>query len=67
MVHVMIRCPKTGSDVNTGVQLVRRDDADVLSLDDLEIHETIMNCPACGEQHVWGRSEAFLAGEPAAI
>jgi predicted RNA-binding Zn-ribbon protein involved in translation (DUF1610 family) len=58
MSSVMIRCPSTGRPVATGIEtepaVFRR----------LPRVAARMQCPACGEEHVWNIGTAWLAGEP---
>jgi hypothetical protein len=58
MSSVMIECPNTGSAVSTAIEIepsVFRHLPKVASR---------MMCPACGQEHVWTTSSAWLAGEP---
>jgi hypothetical protein len=58
MSSVMIRCPNTGNAVSTAIEteptVFRR----------LPKVASSMLCPACGQEHVWMTSSAWLAGEP---
>ena len=58
MSSVMIRCPETGISVSTAIEtepsVFRR----------LPKIAARMLCPACGQEHVWMTSSAWLAGEP---
>jgi hypothetical protein len=58
MSSVMIRCPATGRSVPTGIEtepaVFRR----------LPKVAGRMQCPACGQEHVWSVGAAWLAGEP---
>jgi len=58
MSSVMIRCPITGRAVSTAIEteptVFRR----------LPKVAARMRCPACGQDHVWTISSAWLAGEP---
>jgi hypothetical protein len=57
MSALMIRCPSTGRSVSTAIeteQSVFRGLPKVVSR---------MLCPACGQEHVWLTSSAWLAGE----
>jgi len=58
MSSVMIRCPNTGRAASTAIEVepsVFRKLPKVASR---------MHCPACGQEHVWSTSSAWLAGEP---
>ena len=58
MSTVMIKCPNTGLPVSTAIEtepsVFRR----------LPKIASRMLCPACGQEHVWMTSSAWLAGEP---
>jgi hypothetical protein len=57
MSSVMIRCPNTGRAVSTAIEteptVFRR----------LPKVASRMLCPACGEEHDWSVSSAWLSGE----
>lgn len=55
---VMIRCPDTGRAVSTEIE------AEPAVFRKLPIVAAQMQCPACGRDHVWTISSAWLAGEP---
>jgi hypothetical protein len=57
MAMLMIRCPRTGQDISTGIltdsdSYQRIPDALVYTL-----------CPRCGLQHAWWHKDAWLAEE----
>jgi hypothetical protein len=57
MSSVMIRCPTTGFAVSTAIETepsVFRKLPKVVAR---------MRCPACGQEHMWMTSSAWLAGE----
>jgi hypothetical protein len=58
MGSVMIRCPSTGRSVSTAIEtepsVFRR----------LPKLSARMTCPACGQEHVWLTSSAWLSGSP---
>ena len=58
MSTVMITCPNTGLSVSTAIEtepsVFRR----------LPKVASRMLCPACGQEHMWMTSTAWLAGEP---
>jgi hypothetical protein len=58
MSSVMIRCPNTGRSVSTAIET----EPNVLR--QLPKIASSMLCPACGQEHVWMTSSAWLAGEP---
>ena len=58
MSSVMIKCPSTGRAVSTAIEVepsVFRKLPEVVGR---------MQCPACGHEHVWTTSSAWLSGEP---
>jgi endogenous inhibitor of DNA gyrase (YacG/DUF329 family) len=58
MSSVMIRCPNTGRPVSTGIEV---EPTEFCKLPKVAAR---MHCPACGEDHGWTTSSAWLAGEP---
>jgi hypothetical protein len=58
MSSVMIRCPITGCAVSTAIET---EPSVFQKLPKISAH---MRCPACGQNHVWTISSAWLAGEP---
>jgi predicted RNA-binding Zn-ribbon protein involved in translation (DUF1610 family) len=58
MSSVMIRCPTTGRTVSTEIET---EPGVFRQLPNIRAR---MRCPACGREHVWRVSEAWLAGEP---
>jgi len=58
MSSVMIRCPNTGRAVSTAIET----EPSVFRL--LPKTSARMLCPACGQEHVFSTSAAWLAGEP---
>jgi hypothetical protein len=55
---VMVRCPKTGRELSTGVEM---DDDTFAGLPDIRSQ---INCPACGLSHDWSVREAWLDNPP---
>jgi len=55
---VMIRCPTTGRAVSTAIE------TEPSVFRKLPKDAARMHCPACGQDHVWTVSSAWLAGEP---
>jgi hypothetical protein len=49
---IVIRCPRTGSEVSTGVEI----DADRFKT--LPPIVSRMRCPACGSEHAWSKRSA---------
>ena len=58
MATVMIRCPRTGSAVSTQI------DTEAAVFERLPTVETRLQCPACGEEHIWTASDAWLSDNP---
>ncbi len=58
MSAVMINCPNTGREVSTAIET----EASVFHR--LPKVRATMFCPACGQEHVWVTSSAWLADEP---
>jgi hypothetical protein len=55
MSAIMIKCPNTDRDVFTGIEI------DFVSFNRLPNVLSHSYCPACGREHHWRRSEAWLA------
>jgi hypothetical protein len=51
---VMIRCPRTGNAVSTGIETERS------VFDRLPLVEARLCCSLCGDEHVWTAKEAWL-------
>jgi hypothetical protein len=58
MSPIMIRCPKTGHAVSTAIEIEHNDFRRLPNV------RARMRCPACGQEHVWRKSAAWLEGEP---
>ncbi len=58
MSSVMIRCPNTGLAVSTAIE------TEPAVFRQLPKGASRMLCPACGQEHVWMTSSAWLKGEP---
>ena len=58
MSSVMIRCPVTDREVSTAIE------TEPSVFRKLPKVAAFMRCPACGQDHVWAVSSAWLAGEP---
>jgi hypothetical protein len=54
MSMIMIRCPETDSEISTGIEC---EDDDFKKLP-FVITQT--NCPSCGREHSWSKSDAWL-------
>jgi hypothetical protein len=55
---VMVRCPNTGRELSTGIEM------DASTFSQLPDIRSNMKCPACGLDHLWAIREAWL-GNPA--
>jgi hypothetical protein len=55
MAMVMISCPNTGRDVATGIE------TDPCSFEAFGTAAPL-RCPACGRDHAWSKTNAWLAG-----
>jgi hypothetical protein len=55
---VMVRCPNTGRELSTGVEM---DEATFKRLADIRSQ---IKCPACGLDHTWSTREAWLGNLP---
>ena len=55
---IMIRCPKTGREISTGIEC-EGDDFKKLPF---VIAQTA--CPSCGCEHSWSKSDAWLKEGP---
>jgi hypothetical protein len=49
---VTIRCPRTGRQVPTGLEI------DQATWESLPVVLSRMTCPACGAEHVWSKTYA---------
>ena len=58
MSSVLIKGPATGQPVPTGIEV----ESSVFR--QLPKTASQMTCPACGQEHVWATSSAWLEGEP---
>ncbi len=58
MSSVMIRCPNTGQAVSTAIEV------EPSVFRKLPKMDARMHCPACGQEHAWTTSSAWLSGEP---
>ena len=57
MSSVMIRCPTTGKPVSTEIEI---EPSVFRQLPEVESH---MLCPACGQDHAWVKSSAWLEND----
>ncbi len=57
MAMVMIKCPKTGETVPTGVEI----DTEMYESPATSVTSQILDeCPACGETHTWSDGDSFV-------
>ena len=54
MSAIMIKCPETGREVDVGI------DTDPASFEAIPDSVASLQCPACGAEHEWKISEAWL-------
>ena len=58
---LIITCPKTGKDLDTGFALSRQ------AFDVAKLHDVpVKVCPHCREKHVWSIADARLENFPSA-
>jgi predicted RNA-binding Zn-ribbon protein involved in translation (DUF1610 family) len=55
MEKLIFACPNTGQKVDVGVR------SEIGTLLRIRTKKVRAECPACGQQHEWSVSEAFLA------
>ena len=58
---IMIRCPNTGEEISTGIE------TDTRGFSQLPNILTHSPCSACGLEHPWWKSEAWLEDEDNAL
>lgn len=61
MNEIMIRCPETGKDICTGIY------SDPATFDLTSFFVSHPNCPVCGRQHSWSKSDAWLGDKEAPL
>ncbi len=54
MPKLMIRCPKTGKAIFTGIVM------DKASFESSSLSENSVQCTECGNAHTWNKDGAFL-------
>lgn len=57
MGEIMIKCPKTGDAISTGIHCDR---ANFLQV---PLFVSYANCQICGDQHSWTKADAWLSDE----
>ena len=55
MAMVMIKCPQTGAELPTGIEI---DELTFAHLPDVKAYAF---CPRCGRDHAWWKSSAWIA------
>jgi predicted RNA-binding Zn-ribbon protein involved in translation (DUF1610 family) len=60
MERLYFRCPKTGQEVDVGIE------SELQTLLRIRAHKLRARCPACGGEHEWRVSDAQLAEPPRA-
>ncbi len=51
---VMIRCPRTGQEIPTGIEMERE------QFGSAPVFFARVDCPVCGRQHEWFAGDAWL-------
>jgi hypothetical protein len=54
MAMVMIKCPRSGAPVFTGIE------TDAATFERLPDTESRVLCPSCGGEHLWRKSDAMF-------
>jgi hypothetical protein len=57
MSDILTRCSKTGEAIRTGLT------TEMIELDTLPKISIPIQCPACGQQHTWTPSAAWIEGD----
>ena len=55
---LMFRCPKTGSELSTGIEM------DVATFEQLPDIRSSIKCPVCALDHDWSTRDAWLGNRP---
>jgi hypothetical protein len=58
---VMVRCPNTGRELSTGIEM---DAATFEQLPDIRSH---IECPVCRLDHIWSTRKAWLGNPPPSV
>ena len=61
MAAIVIRCPRTETEVSVGIE------TDEQSFAMMPARKSKMTCPACGAVHVWSKNRAWLRDIPPRI
>lgn len=51
---VVIKCPKTGKTISTGIGM------DKSSFENSNLSNNSVSCPACGGMHTWNKKDAWV-------
>jgi endogenous inhibitor of DNA gyrase (YacG/DUF329 family) len=57
MGQVVIKCPKTGKSVPTGMAMDKR------AFEGSTLSNNAIGCPHCGQTHVWSKLDAWVEGD----
>ena len=61
MAHILVRCPKTGQEVSTGLK------TEWVMFETLPGIQMPLTCPACGETHNWRPKNAWISNHNGAV
>jgi predicted RNA-binding Zn-ribbon protein involved in translation (DUF1610 family) len=56
MGNIVITCPKTGKTISTGMSM------DKASFESATLTDNSVQCPECGQMHVWNKKDAQVKG-----
>jgi hypothetical protein len=60
MAPLVIRCPRTGKSLYTGIDMDARSFQDPTNQ---LTNMTVGPCPQCGQNHTWSKEDAYLGEE----
>ncbi len=58
MTEILIRCPITGKDLSTGLDLIPE------AFEKADLRNRSVGCPHCGQIHSWSREDAYFRTPP---
>ena len=61
MADILVRCPKTGQEVSTGLK------TEWVMFETLPGIQMPLTCPACGETHNWRPKDAWISNHNGAV
>jgi hypothetical protein len=61
MADILVRCPKTGQEVSTGLK------TEWVMFETLPGIQMPLTCPACGETHNWRSKDAWISNHNGAV